>query len=136
MPVVTTVLSDDYVSVPEAAKTLHVSPSTIWRWIDRGRLPAYRVGQRRIRLKKSDVEGCIMPVTPTRPPRFMERLHVLRRGELPPPTTVEEVERGLAALEEPARLGREIFGDQREQRESYEYINELRDERTRQLMER
>lgn len=52
----------DYYTVPEVADLLALSPSTIWRWIKAGRLPAYRVGERAIRIKKADLE---LMVTPT-----------------------------------------------------------------------
>lgn len=52
---------DDY-SVPEAAKALGVSPSTVWRWIGARKLPAYRVGVRRIRIRREHLEGMVKPV--------------------------------------------------------------------------
>lgn len=51
-----------FYTVAEAARMLQVSPSTIWRWIEAERLPAYRVGPRRIRLRKEDLEKVIQPV--------------------------------------------------------------------------
>jgi excisionase family DNA binding protein len=54
-------LAEEYVTVAEAAALLKVSPSTIWRWIDRGALPAYRFGQRLIRLKRVDLVTVISP---------------------------------------------------------------------------
>ncbi len=45
----------DFYSVAQAARLLGVSPSTIWRWIDAARLPAYRVGPKNIRIKKEDL---------------------------------------------------------------------------------
>ena len=52
----------DYYTVPEAARLLRVSPSTVWRWIEAGRLPAYRVGVKAIRIKKIDLEAVLIPV--------------------------------------------------------------------------
>jgi excisionase family DNA binding protein len=51
----------NYYTVTQAAKVLDVSPSTIWRWIKAGKLPAYRVGQRTIRIKKADLPRIITP---------------------------------------------------------------------------
>jgi len=59
----------DYYTVPEAAEMLSVSPSTIWRWIKSGKLPAYRVGERSIRIKRVDLEGMISPVSTSEEPR-------------------------------------------------------------------
>jgi excisionase family DNA binding protein len=48
-------------SVSEAAQKLGVSPSTVWRWIDAQRLPALRIGVRKIRIRDTDVEAMIAP---------------------------------------------------------------------------
>ncbi|MBI2849403.1 MAG: helix-turn-helix domain-containing protein [Chloroflexi bacterium] len=50
-----------FCSVSEAARALDVSPSTIWRWIEAEKLPAYRVGPKKIRIKKEDLETIIRP---------------------------------------------------------------------------
>ncbi|GFP32248.1 hypothetical protein HKBW3S42_00554 [Candidatus Hakubella thermalkaliphila] len=57
----TTTFESDFYTVEEAAKILHVSVSTIWRWIEAERLRAYRVGPRRIRIKKEDLSSVIQP---------------------------------------------------------------------------
>ena len=51
----TTNATSEYLSVKEAAAELGVSPSTIWRWIEAGRLPAQRIGPKIIRLRQADV---------------------------------------------------------------------------------
>lgn len=53
---------EDYYTIQEAAQLLHVSETTIWRWVAAQRLPAYRVGPRRIRIKKKDLETVVGPV--------------------------------------------------------------------------
>jgi excisionase family DNA binding protein len=58
----TAVEERDYLTPAEAARQLHVSVSTIWRWIEKGKLPAYRVGERSIRIKKQDLSKVITPV--------------------------------------------------------------------------
>lgn len=61
---VATMIEDDgrrFYTVPEAARLLQVSPATLWRWIAMQRLPAYRVGPRRIRVKREDLEALIRP---------------------------------------------------------------------------
>ncbi len=52
----------EYYTVPEAATLLRVSRSTIWRWIEAGRLRAYRVGPRNVRIKREDLEDAVTPV--------------------------------------------------------------------------
>lgn len=58
----------DYYTVPEAARILSVSPSTIWRWIKSGKLLAYRVGERSIRIKQVDLDDVISPVNSSEEP--------------------------------------------------------------------
>lgn len=50
-----------FCTVAEAARFLEMSPSTIWRWIEAERLPAYRLGPRSIRIRKQDLEAAIRP---------------------------------------------------------------------------
>lgn len=50
-----------FYTVAEAARLLDVSPTTIWRWVETSQLPAYRVGPRRIRIRKEDLEKAIQP---------------------------------------------------------------------------
>lgn len=51
----------EYRTVAEAARQLKVSVSTIWRWINAGSLTAYRVGPRRIRIRREDLAALIKP---------------------------------------------------------------------------
>ncbi|MEX1254092.1 MAG: helix-turn-helix domain-containing protein [Dehalococcoidia bacterium] len=50
-----------YYTVAEAASVLNVSRTTIWRWIDAGRLTAYRVGPRTIRIAREQLDALIGP---------------------------------------------------------------------------
>ena len=52
----------DYYTVPEVARLLEVSAATVWRWVAAGKLGAYRVGSRSIRIRKQDVQSVITPV--------------------------------------------------------------------------
>jgi excisionase family DNA binding protein len=49
---------DGWLSTQAAAKRLGVTPRTLYRFIDQGELPAYRMG-RVIRLKTSEVDAYI-----------------------------------------------------------------------------
>jgi excisionase family DNA binding protein len=64
LPAVATNQDNDrqFYTVPEAALLLQVSQATVWRWIEAGKLPAYRVGPRRIRIQKQDLITVIQPV--------------------------------------------------------------------------
>ena len=46
-----------YLSLAEAADAMSVSVKTIRRWIAAGTLPAYRCGNRAIRIKLDDLEA-------------------------------------------------------------------------------
>jgi excisionase family DNA binding protein len=127
---------DEYLTAPQAARLLKVSTMTVWRWIKAGKLPAVRVGERSVRLKRADLNGVIRPAregtavsaTPERRP-----LPVLSgpRG----PLSDAEIERALVALAE----ARAFAGALRQRRggrpltPSADVIREAREERSRRL---
>jgi excisionase family DNA binding protein len=51
-----------YVGIPEAATYLDVTPKTIRRYIAEGRLPAYRLGDRIVRIKVADLDAALTPM--------------------------------------------------------------------------
>jgi excisionase family DNA binding protein len=51
-----------YLTVAEAAERLRVSRPTVWRWIDSGKLPAFRVGARSIRIREEDIDRVVEPL--------------------------------------------------------------------------
>jgi excisionase family DNA binding protein len=131
---VSPILDDDYVTVAEAARELKVSESTIWRWIDQGQLLAYRVGQRRVRLKSADVARLITPARQSE-----EKGGAREQSEhewLARPLTKQEKQQALAALEAAEQLQQQILarhGLKQFTPSSHELLDEARDERTRQL---
>lgn len=48
-------MNTEFLTVAEVAAILRVSKLTVWRYIDAGKLPAYKVG-RDYRIKKSEFE--------------------------------------------------------------------------------
>ncbi len=125
-------LAEPYLTVAQAAAHLAVHPSTIRRWIDRGRLPAYRLGEKRIGVRPSDLARLVAP----RPPR---RGHGgdMAQSERPvvPRLTKEQQRRGLQVLAELERFRDELAARQGKLTpESWELLNQSRDERTRDLM--
>ena len=45
---------DEFATVQEVSERLKVNPQTARNWIDRGELPAVRVGSRRVRVRNAD----------------------------------------------------------------------------------
>lgn len=99
-------LDEAFLSVVEAASLLRVAPSTIRRWIREGRLPASRVGQRRVALRLADVEGMVRPAAVG--PR--DGADAGWEGSTIPRPTAEDRRRGLAALARVERIAERIHG--------------------------
>jgi excisionase family DNA binding protein len=53
-----------YIGVPDAATYLDVDHKTIRRMIQSGRLPAYRLGNRVVKIKVADLEASLTPIGP------------------------------------------------------------------------
>lgn len=123
---------DDYLTVTEAATLLRVAPSTVRRWIREGDVSAYRLGQRRIGLRRGDLASLITPVQ-----MEQERLGDPAGDDdvKPRRLTPEEQKRGLEALERIIALSDEIMVRRGGEpfSPSWELINEARDDRSRQL---
>ena len=127
---------EEYLTATEAAALPRVAPSTVRRWIRAGQLPAYRFGQRRVAIRRTDLDEVITPVRPigqraSRMPGNDRTDAEVRNRRLTP----EDVERGLTALEHAQQISRQILAERGEElfSPSWEILNELRDERTRQL---
>ncbi|MBV9367574.1 MAG: helix-turn-helix domain-containing protein, partial [Solirubrobacterales bacterium] len=48
--------SDPWLTVAEIADELRVNPATVRLWISKGRLPAKRAGQRKLLIRRSDLD--------------------------------------------------------------------------------
>ncbi len=124
-------LEAEFLSVPEAAMALNVSTSTIWRWIDRGQLAAYRIGQRKVRVKRTDVARMIVPARDGESGGKIASIEQERERLARPLSKAERV-RALAALEAAESLERELapLGHEQSRTDSGELLNESRDERS------
>lgn len=128
----TSVLDEELVTIAEAARVLKVSPSTIRRWIGDGDLPAYRVGHRRVRVRKPDLARLVVPVRgEAKQPGALDQ----HGRPIPRRLTDEERQQWLAAIEESKRLHAEQLARRggKPFSPSWVLINEARDERSRQL---
>jgi len=48
---------DEYLTVREVADLLKINQQTIRNWIDRNEFPAVRVGSRRVRIRRTDLDA-------------------------------------------------------------------------------
>ncbi len=122
---------EPYLSVLQAARHLSVHPSTIRRWIDQGRLPAYRIGDKRLGLRPRDVARLVVPRLGRPPNRAtdIEGEHSIDR------TLNTEQSRGLAAFASLVRLRDKLASKTGPSGpESWRLLNRLRDERLDVLM--
>jgi excisionase family DNA binding protein len=87
--------TDAVYTVGQAATFFDVSPATVWRWIDAGKLPAYRVGGRKIRIRAEDLQEVVRPAREGREARA-----VAGSAVTPAPPDPEELARRRALVEE------------------------------------
>jgi excisionase family DNA binding protein len=121
-----------FVTVPQAARLLSVHVSTVRRWIHDGKLPAYRVGEKGVRVTRADVLDLASPMgTAARKDDQKTRAEALGIR----PITDQERDEALAAANA-ARLFRERLQGQYDEDgpQGWEILNESRDERTADLM--
>jgi excisionase family DNA binding protein len=53
---------EEWLSTSQTAKLLNVSKRTVLRWIARGYLPARRLVSGRLRIRRADAEGMLVPL--------------------------------------------------------------------------
>ncbi len=115
---------------------LKVSESTLRRWIESGKVPAYRLGERRILLKEAELEQLLTPAR-----RKQEKEDTMRTTESATnfeqwgikPLTEEEKQKALQVVEEAKRLQKELLAKYGPFENSSDVLRGLREERTRQL---
>ena len=121
----------ELLSVADAATLLRVSQSTIWRWIDQGRLPACRIGPKRVWIRKADIDDLVTDARPATDgsDRTQEIPAVERK------LSDEERARGLAAIEEARKFRERLLAARggRLLEPSWQLLHEMREERTREL---
>jgi excisionase family DNA binding protein len=83
----------DLLTLGEAAALLKVSIVTLRRWIKQGRLPAYHVGPRKVRIRRRDLTTLLTLSTREEVSAVPERTTIR-------PLTDQEVQEGLEALKE------------------------------------
>lgn len=118
-------------TVAEAAELLRVAPSTIRRWIREGEIQAYRVGKRRIGVRREDLSRVVVPANTA---HMLGAASVSTPIVIPIPTE-EERERGRAAVERLLERHRayKAAGGEVSKTPAWVEINEARDERSEHL---
>ncbi len=77
---------ETYLTVAEVAAILKLNQQTIRNWIDAGQLPAIRVGQRRVRIKRSDFDRLVQRgYTGQTSEGQQSQAASIWDGEIPPP---------------------------------------------------
>src|SRR5438132_726047 len=89
--------SDDLLTITEAAKAMGVSVPTTKRWIKAGWLPAYHLGPRLVRIRRSDLNELLTPVpsngaTPARERPAVEKPRTSPPIEIPRMTDQERAQ--------------------------------------------
>jgi excisionase family DNA binding protein len=125
-------VDEEYLTVAEAAMLLRVAPSTVRRWIREGDLPAHRIGRRRVGLRRDDLSNLITPVRPAAETKDSVTVNEPIVGSR---LTPEEKVRALEAMNRLKVLRKRTFEERGGKLfpSSWQTINEMRDERTRQL---
>jgi excisionase family DNA binding protein len=86
-------LGSELLTIAESAKLLKVSPVTLGRWLKQGRLPAFHVGPRAVRIRRQDLAALLTPTGTAR-----------REG--PRPMSIEQFKQTLATPPTPEELAR------------------------------
>lgn len=122
----------DLVTIAEAAMLLKVSRITLHRWLKQGRLAAYHVGPRAVRIRRSDLAAVMTPIVRQEATRIegVESVQTMIR-----PWTDAEIRQGLEALERSQAHIDAMLASRRGKPldESWPIIREAREERSRQI---
>ena len=94
-------MQDNFLTIAEVANLLRLNQQTVRNWIDRGDLPAVRIGPRRVRVRESDLERLIAAGETT--PIETER-EPISAGETEGPPTEPWARLGSALAESSAAL--------------------------------
>lgn len=127
----------DLLTVAEAATLLKVSIVTVQRWIKQGRLPAYHLGPRRVRVRRADLLTLMSPVSRDRSAGVVQAVPMTNELTLPPLGDAE-----VADVMEAFRAADAHIEEMRERRggrpmgSSVPLIREAREKRSNQLLAR
>jgi excisionase family DNA binding protein len=124
----------ELLTIAEAAQALKVSKVTIHRWLKQGRLTAYRVGPRAVRIGRSELSRLLTPRKGKEVSPMPEILRPPADVVVSPPSQ-EQIERRLAAISQ----AKELRAQMRKRRggaplpSSWQLIRQAREERARRV---
>jgi excisionase family DNA binding protein len=105
-------MDDVFLTVAEVAQLLKVNAQTVRNWGDRGEIPVVRVGQRRVRIRQSDLDAFISAGSKPRPaeaPPDLDRAELAARLDRARKALEggddAELAEALRALADPPRTG-------------------------------
>lgn len=128
----------DLLTVGETADILKVSRVTIHRWLKQGRLPAYHVGPKAVRIRRGDLAVVVTPLHGREDEHTAPAVGVQATPmqTMIRPLTEEEKRRGLEALEASRRLGESVLArlGGKVFEETWPIIREAREERSRRAL--
>jgi len=121
----------EFLTIAEVSNLLRVSRVTLHRWLKQGRLQAYHVGPRAVRIRREDLDTVVTSLRPT-------EMAVASDGNVEQtqthirPLSEEERQRGLEALKESGQLIQEMRAKRGGQPldESWPMIREAREKRS------
>ena len=130
----------EWLSLGEAGRLLKVGRTTLHRWLKQGRLTAYRVGPKAVRIRRADLERLITPVHDAG-----EEVTAVKETQPTPiptspatirPLTDEEQQQALAAVEASREFQAQLLAKRngRPFDESWPLIRAAREERSEQLL--
>ncbi len=132
-------ITTEWLSIGEAVRQLKVGRTTLHRWLKQGRLPAYRVGPKAVRIRRADLERLIRPVNDTG-----EEVSGVNETQLMPlhtspatirPLTDDQQQQALAALQAAQEFRATLLAKRGGMPfdESWPLIRAAREERSEQL---
>jgi excisionase family DNA binding protein len=128
----------ELLTIAEATRLLKVGRTTLHRWLKAGRLPAYHVGPKAVRIRRGDLTAMLKPIAAGEETTVNETdlLPVHASPATIRPLTDEQQRQALAAL----AASQELLARQRAKRrgqpydESWPLIRASREERSKQLL--
>jgi excisionase family DNA binding protein len=130
--------NSELLTIAEATRLLKVGRTTLHRWLKTGRLRAYHVGPKAVRIRRGDLDAMLTPIDQGKvtPVNDMQPAAIHTSAATIRPLTDEQQRQALAAL----AASQELLVRQRAKRhgqpydESWPLIRAAREERSKQLL--